>query len=273
MATGGFSNRNASIGAYNSPAIEWICIVFMFLAATNFTLIYRFLQGRIRDIVNNSEFKAYCLIIAVIAGGCAFVLFPEMGKAGLSGLEAAVTSIRQGLFHTLTVISSTGLTVADHRLWPPLAQGLLFILMFIGGCSGSTAGGIKVIRHLVLAKQTKNEMMRLMYPRGVFSIQLDKKVGRKDVVYGVAGFVFLYVVLILLTTILVCAGGVDLNNSFNLSILSLGNIGLGFGSTNVDVIVRDLPGYTKVFLCLIMITGRLELWTVFAFFSRGFRRR
>jgi trk system potassium uptake protein TrkH len=154
-----------------------------------------------------------------------------------------------------------------------MAQGVLFFLLFVGGCSGSTAGGIKVIRHVVLFKQTGNEMKRLLYPRGVFNIRLNKRVGRKDVVYGVAGFVFLYLLLAGAAALLLSSAGTEPFSAVNGALLTVGNVGLGLGQFGPGSALGDLPGYTKWGLSFVMIAGRLELWTAIVFFSREYWRR
>jgi trk system potassium uptake protein TrkH len=262
MATGGFSTRNAGIAAWQSPFIEWVCIVFMFLGGSNFSLIFSLLCGKGKEILRNSEARAYFRIIAAAVILCVAVLAPVTGPG---------KGIRLGFFQSLSILTTTGFTAADQRLWPPLAQVCLFFLMFIGGCSGSTAGGIKVIRHVILFKQAGNEVKRLLYPRGVFSISLNKREGRKDIVYGTAGFVFLYALLVLAATLLICGTGLDLFSSLNMGLLTAGNIGLGFVD-NMEETLRNLPAYAKWGLSFVMIAGRLELWTVFVLFTREFRR-
>jgi trk system potassium uptake protein TrkH len=264
MATGGFSTRNASL-AGQSPFIEWVCFAFMILAGFNFSLIYQLLRGKPRDILRNSEARAYGFITLAAGTGIALSLI----SAGTGPAEA----FRHGFFHTASIISSTGFSAANYELWPPLAQGILFVLMMIGGCSGSTAGGVKVIRFVVLIKQAGNEIKRLIYPRGVFNIQLNSKVGRKDVVYGVAGFVFLYFALILAAFFLISSAGVAPYSALNLALLSLGNIGMGVGGLIDGSIAAACPGYVKWGLSFVMIAGRLELWTALVIFTPEYWRR
>jgi trk system potassium uptake protein TrkH len=264
LATGGFSSQNESIAYYHSPAIEWICTIFMLIAGINYTLIYRLLRGKFKDILRNSEAKAYGLIILISVLIISVALLPT----DISLLD----TIRQAFFYTATILTTTGFSTVNMNLWPPLAQGVLFILMFIGGCSGSTAGGIKVIRHVVLWKQAGNELRRIIYPKGVFTVRLDKKVGRKDIVYGVAGFVFLYFMLLGFTVLLVSASGLNLFSSLNVALLTLGNIGLGLGLDNASAIAYGFPAGLKWALSFIMIVGRLELWTAFVLFSRDYWR-
>jgi trk system potassium uptake protein TrkH len=265
IATGGFSSRNNSIAAFSSPFIEWVCIVFMILAGYNFALIYQLLRGRVRDVFRNSEGRAYIAILGIAALITALSLY----SAGRDFPGA----LRQALFHCSSIATSCGLFTADHNLWPPLAQGVLFFLMFLGGCSGSTAGGIKVVRWVVLFKQAKNAARRLLSPRGVFNIRLNRKVGRKDVVYGVAGFIFLYFATLAASFFLTAGAGMDLWDSLNAALICLGNIGLGLGRLNGGAAIAACPDYAKWGLCLFMIAGRLELWTIFVMFMPEYWRR
>ncbi|MDR0624055.1 MAG: TrkH family potassium uptake protein [Treponema sp.] len=265
MATGGFSSRNASIAAYNSPWIDWVCTVFMALAGLNFTLYFQLLRGKYRTILSNSEARAYVGILLVSVVIITVTILPQSPSLG--------TAIRQASFQTVSVLTSTGFVTADHNLWPPLAQGALFFLLFIGGCSGSTSGGVKVIRYVVLVKQAGNEMKKIIYPKGVFNIQLDGRSGKKEVVYGVAGFVFLYFVWIFAAALLVSSAGMDIFTSLNAALICQGNIGLGLGALGPFSEVSAFPAYVKWGLSFIMILGRLELWTVMVFFTRDYWRR
>jgi trk system potassium uptake protein TrkH len=265
IATGGFSSRNNGIAAWHSPFIELVCIVFMILAGFNFKLLWRLLRGKYREVLRNSEARAYGLVILVSAGLCAFALYNAGGMPWGQ-------SIRQSLFQSVSLLSSTGLALTDQTLWPPLAQTLLFLVMFSGGCSSSAAGGIKLVRHVILFKQMNNEMKKLLNPRGVFSIRINGRAGRKDMVYGVAGFAFLYLALVFAVFLLLCASGLDIFSSFNLALLTQGNIGRGLGQSDFGPLIYGLPAPIKGGLCFTMIAGRLELWAVFALFSRNFRR-
>jgi trk system potassium uptake protein TrkH len=265
MSTGGFSSRNAGIAAYNSPRIEWVCTVFMMLAGLNFTLFFQLLKGKYRNVLANSEARAYggiILVSVIIITGAILFQSPSLG-----------TAVRYAFFHTASILSTTGLAAADYNLWPPLAQGVLFFLMFIGGCSGSAAGGIKVVRYVVLVKQTGNEMKKIIYPRGVVNIQLNGRSGKKEVVYGVAGFVFLYFVCIFAAALLVSSAGLDIFSSLNAALICLGNIGMGLGKPGPFSGVSAFPAYVTWGLSFIMILGRLELWTVLVFFTRDYWRR
>jgi trk system potassium uptake protein TrkH len=265
MATGGVSTKNSGIAFFNSPFIEGVSTVFMLLSALNFTMYYRLVKGKFRDIIQNTEGRVYLGIFLAAAGIITLTLVPVYGSIP--------TALRYAAYQTASILSTTGSASADYETWPLLAQGILFCLMFVGGCSGSTAGGIKVIRHAVLFKQSGNEIRRILYPLGVFSIRLNKKVGRKDVVYGVAGFVFLYMLVVAAATLLTAASGADPFSAFSASLAVLGNVGLGFGAVGPSHNYGAFADPVKWLFSLVMIAGRLELWTVFVLFTPGYWRR
>ncbi|MCL1814667.1 MAG: TrkH family potassium uptake protein [Treponema sp.] len=285
MATGGFSSRNEGLAYWNSPAIIWIVTIFMIIAGFNFTLLFRLLQRKWKDVWYSSEGRAYIGIILISTAIAAMSLHlsgETMANAKLAEIEAGIAyekpltsiggSIRTALFYTTSVLTTTGFSAGGQAILTPIARGVLFFLMFVGGCSGSTAGGIKVIRHVVLFKQCRNELKKILYPRGVFSIRLNNKVGRKDVVYGVAGFIFLYFALLAACALVIASSGLSHTNSLSIALLSLGNIGLDPALLNQTAIVGGLPDYAKWTLSFIMIAGRLELWTAFVFFSKEYWR-
>jgi trk system potassium uptake protein len=259
MATGGVSTKNAGFAFYNSAFIDWVTVIFMILAALNFNLYYRIVHKKFSDFAHNTETKVFFLIFIVAALAVSLSLVPQYGSFA--------DALRFGSFQTAAFLTTTGNARVDYTVWPSLAQAVLLCLMFIGGCSGSTAGGIKVIRHTVLFKQALNELRRIIYPQGVFSIQLNQKVGRKDVVYGVAGFVFLYFLVVGITSLVTAAAGFDISSSFSAALSMTGNIGIGFGAAGPFKNYSMFPDYLKLFYSLVMIAGRLELWTVLVLFT------
>ena len=265
MASGGVSTRNAGIAAFDSPFIDAVSTVFMLLAGFNFSLYYRLLQGKFQDIQNNTEARVYAGIFVIAAAIITLSLIPVYGSPA--------AAFRYAAYETASILSTTGSSIAAYENWPGIARMVLFTLIFIGGCSGSTGGGIKVIRHVVLWKQMGNELRQVMYPKGVFSIQLNKRVGRKDVIYGAAGFFFIYAVVVVLTTLAAAAAGIDLFSSFSAALSITGNIGAGFGAIGHTGNYSGFPAWIKYLYCFVMIAGRLEMWTVFVLFSPAYWRR
>lgn len=264
LGTGGFSTRNASVGAFNSSAINIICTVFMFLASLNFSLYVRLFQGHPEDIWRNSELKAFVRIFFGSGILIGLLIVPMYGFA---------KAFEHAFFQVASVISTTGFSSTDFDLWSESGKFVLLLLFFIGGCSGSTAGGIKVIRWVILKKQANNEIKRLLHPRGVFSIQLNEQPGRKDVVYSVAGFVFLYFLMVFLTSLVATFAGANTFSSIVSGLSLVGNIGAGFDMVGPTRNFNFYADWAKYFFSFAMIAGRLELYTMLVVFSKDFWRR
>ena len=265
MASGGVSTKNAGLVAFDSSFIEVTATVFMLLAGLNFNLYYRLLQGKFSEIKNNTEARAYLIIFAAAAGIITLSLLPVYGSFA--------SALRYATYQSASMLSTTGATIADYETWPTLARMVLFGLMFIGGCSGSTSGGIKVIRHVILWKQMGNELRKVVYPRGIFSIQLNKRVGRKDIIYGTAAFIFVYMTIVAVTTLITAASGTDLFSSFSVSLSIMGNIGVGFGATGPFHNYGTFPNHIKWLYSFVMIVGRLEIWTMLILFNPVYWKR
>jgi trk system potassium uptake protein TrkH len=265
LATGGFSPKNASVGHYDSAAVDAIITVFMLLAGLNFGLYYGLVTGNARRVVANLEMKVYLAIFASCTVAVAVVL---LGRQ----FDSLWTSLRFAGFQTASILTTTGYTTADYASWPPLSRAVLFALMFVGGCSGSTGGGIKVIRVVSLFKLGLNEMKVLGRPQGVFSLRVGRQTVKKDMMYSIAGFFFLYLLVLLVTTLVIGAGGNDLLTSFSGALVTVGNIGPGFGRLGPTHNYAFLPPYVKWYLGFAMMAGRLEIYTVLMLLTPGFWR-
>lgn len=257
LGTGGFSVKSASIGAYNSAAIDIIITVFMFLAGINFSLYYYMIQRNFREVKNNSELKVYIGIVVFFVLMVTISLLKTYGTFG--------KSLRYASFQVMSLLSTTGFATADYVIWPTTTQFWLFILFFIGGCSGSTAGGVKVIRWIILSKQLNNETKQMIHPHGVFSVRLNNKVGRKDIVFNVSAFIVLYLILVAVTTFVGCVGKLDLYTAFTGALSMVGNVGPAFGTLGPSANYGFLPSFVKYWYCFAMLAGRLELYTMLIF--------
>lgn len=265
LGTGGFSTKNSGIAHYNSPAIEWICTVFMFLAAINFSLYYYAVTFKFKEIIQNSEFKAFIFIVFATTLGITFFIYKIYNNFG--------HSFRVALFQTTSIISTTGFSSVNFDLWPAGAKIFLLFLMLIGGCSGSTAGGVKVIRWVVLSKQTTNEVRKMLHPHGVFNVQLNGRVGRKDVVFSVAGFLFLYCFIVAITALVAACNNIDTISSITASMTMVGNVGPGLGAVGPMYNFGFFSPATKWWFSFVMIAGRLELYTILIFFMPSFWKK
>ena len=265
LATGGFSPKNASVGHY-SPYIQNVITLFMVLAGVNFIMHYRLLTGHFKLVLRNTELKIYLGIFFVAA----LVMTLHLHISGI--YENFLTSLRYASFQTASILTTTGYVTTDFTLWPALSQALLFALMFVGGCAGSTGGGIKVVRVVSLFKQGFAEMSYLLYPRGVFSVRVNGTRLRKSVLHTISGFVTLYLVTILMTTVIISMDGHDLLTSLSTALATLGNIGPGFNLIGPSQNYAFFSDGVKWYLSFIMMLGRLEIYTVLVLFLPRFWR-
>ncbi|AEE17835.1 cation transporter [Treponema brennaborense DSM 12168] len=265
LGTGGFSTKNQSIAYYQSASVEWICTIFMILAGVNFSLYYYAILGKFDDIRHNSELKAYLAIIGVSTAA----ITPFI----LAGSDSVGDAVRTAAFQVASIISTTGYSSADFNLWLPGAQLVIVLLMFIGGCSGSTGGGVKVVRWVILSKQMSNEVRKMLHPHGVFSIRLNGRSGRKDVVFSVAAFLFLYLLLVFITAYIAALDGTDVLSAVTASLAMVGNIGPGLGKVGPVANYGFFADGVKWWFSFAMIAGRLELYTMLIFFMPSFWKK
>ena len=264
MATGGFSTKNTSITYFHSAYIDWVITIFMFIAGANFSVHFKLLTGKFSSLKDNElRFYAFIVVAAIL-----FVSI-DIEKQYNNFFDA----LRYGAFQVVSIVTTTGYTTADYERWPHFAQSILFILMFIGGCSGSTAGSIKVIRIYTLLKQSINEIKYHIHSKGVFSLTINKQMVRKNIVYSISGFFFLYMVTFAVVALSVSLFGVDLITSISASAATLGNIGPGFGLVGPTDNYAFLPATVKWILSFAMLAGRLEIYTVFVLLMPTFWKK
>ncbi len=266
MATGGFSTRNASIAGFNSAYVEWVVTVFMVLAGMNFTLHFWVLRGRWNVFWRDEEWRLYMLLWVGLSLAIALGLW-FLADAG------TLDSLRLAAFQVATILTTTGFATTDYSLWPALCLGLLIPLMFVGGSAGSTGGGPKVMRVLVVLKQSLSEFRRLVHPRLVAPVRLNRHTVDRQVVSSVYSFMGLYLGVFVVTGLLLTVMGLDLVDAFSASIACLGNIGPGLGSVGPAGNYAHLPVAAKWLLSAVMIVGRLEVYTVLVLLVPEFWRR
>lgn len=255
VSTGGFSPYNAYVPYFNTFDVEFIVIVTMLISSVNFALLYSLYNGKPQSLFHNSELRFYLAVVSFISLGIFFILM-------VTGTYSDwILALRQSVFQTVSLISTTGFATTDYGLWPYQAQFLLLMTFFIGGCAGSTAGGVKPIRILVMLKQTILELKYLLYPNGIFSLKINKMSVPKSTLGIVTGFITLYTLTVLVTTMLVATGGHSLETSFSAAISAIGNVGPSFGDIGAVGDFSFFQDYIKVTLSLAMIAGRLELYT------------
>jgi trk system potassium uptake protein TrkH len=265
MPTGGFSPKNASIGHYDSVYFDLVITFFMFMAGVNFVLHFQLLRRNPSTWWRSPEFKFYLLVtlgVTLIVTWCIYgSVYSSLGQA-----------LRYSLFQVVSIFTTTGYATADYELWGPLAQFLLLLCMIVGGSAGSTAGGVKCMRVIILIKQAQRELMRLVHPRAVVPIKLGGKLVSDEILSGIVGFFLLYLALAALSMCILAALGLDLLTSIGAVIACISNIGPGLGQVGPTDNFGHLPALGKWVLTFCMLLGRLEIYTVIVLFSGEFWR-
>jgi trk system potassium uptake protein len=265
MATGGYSTKQASIGHWDSPFIQYVIIFFMILAGTNFTLSYFALHLRFDKISRNEEFRYYISFILLFTVIIGLGLFLSMDMN-------AEQSFRISLFQVVSIMTTTGYVTSDYLSWIPVLGVIVFFLMFFGGSAGSTGGGVKIMRVVLLLKNSALELKRLIHPNAVVPVRYNQQLIDPQIITNVLAFVSYYLIILAVSMLLMSALGYDLDTSLGAVATCLGNIGPGIGEVGPMSTFNHVPDFGKWFLSFLMLVGRLELFTVLVLFSRTFWR-
>jgi trk system potassium uptake protein len=262
VATGGFSTKNTSIILY-SPYIQYVITIFMLLAGINFSLFYLAFKGEIKTIFKNEELKFYLLVIGIIGLITTVTLFAQANYP----LESA---FRHGFFQIVSIITCTGFATDDYLLWPNFLVILVFFALFIGGSTGSTSGGIKMSRHLILLKNLSLILNKLIHPKVFSTVKLNNKSLTYEENFSVLIFIFYYLILFILSSIIIIAIGVDMQTSTSAVATCMAGIGPGIGTVGPVSNFALLPDTAKLILSVDMIAGRLELLPIFILVHKNF---
>ena len=263
MATGGFSTRNDSIAYFTSPSIQYTIILFMFIAGTNYSIIYLLLKGRFKVAWKNDEYRFYLRFVAVLVAFIGIAVY----FVTQSDFEE---SFRTAAFQVVSIITTTGYVTADYTSWSPGLTTVFFVLLFCGACAGSTSGGIKLIRHLVFIKNSYLEFKRILHPRAVIRIKLNRQIVAPRILTHILVFLLIYLALFVLGTIAVTACGVDYISASGAVATSLGNVGPAIGAVGPADTFAQVPLSAKWVLTLLMLLGRLELFSILVLFTPYF---
>jgi trk system potassium uptake protein TrkH len=277
LSTGGFSTKNTSVAYWNdTPSIQYIITFFMFLAGTNFVLSYFAFKGKVQKVIKDEEFKFYTIFTVLFSVMCALVIFynaevpiSDYHPQVLGGFES---SFRHALFQVISVVTTTGFVTADFSSWTPFLSVFFFGLMFVGGSAGSTSGGVKVVRHLVMIKNGLLEFKRTLHPNAVIPVRYNSKAVSKEIVFNVLAFFILFMLLFIIGALGLGVLGLDFATSIGGAVSSLGNVGPAFGSLNPLANFGHLPALAKWWCAFLMLLGRLELFTVLIVFTPFFWR-
>lgn len=264
VSTGGYSTKNASIAYWNSAYVDYVITIFMCVGATNITLIYFFLNGRFNKLLKDEETRwFYGFVFLNILVVTAWLLY----QGYESGLEVA---FRKAAFQVASLISTCGFATADYVLWGPFFWMIALILMIVCGCAGSTSGGVKMGRMVILSKNLFNEFKKRTHPNAVLPVRINNHVISADIVHRVLAFVFVYISLIIFSCLVLTLDGMSFNDTIGAVISAISNTGPGLGTLGPTGNFSEVPAVSKWFLSFLMMTGRLEIFTVLALLLPGF---
>ena len=264
--TGGFSTKQASVAYYNSPYIEYVISIFMFISGINFTLLLLFVNRKFKKFTGDAELRFYFGSVSLFTTVIAIVLYYTSSM----GIEE---SFRKSLFQVISIQTSTGFATDDYMRWTPVLWGMFTIIMLMGACAGSTTGGLKCIRMVILTKVSRNEFKHILHPNAVLPVRINKQVIPPSIVSTVLAFCFIYIVIIIIGTLLMMAMGVGAEESLGCVISSISNMGPGLGETGPSYSWNALPDAAKWLSSFLMLLGRLELFTVLLLFTPDFWKR
>ena len=266
MATGGFSTKNASTAYFTSPFTQYIFVFFMFFAGMNFSLHYLAMHKNFSFFKTNDEFKFYLYFIILTA---IFVTLIHLPHVDFHPEEA----FRQSIFHVVSLVTTTGYVSSDYEYWAIFSRMIFFILLFIGGSAGSTGGGMKIVRHLLLFKNGFLELKRLIHPRAVIPVRLNGKSVSPEIISNVQAFFIIYILIFVLGSIILSLMGIDFITSVGAVATCIGNVGPGIGTVGPVANFNHLPDMSKWLLSFFMLLGRLELFTVLIIFTPYFWKK
>lgn len=278
LSTGGFSTKNASIAYWNdNPTIQYIIIVFMLLAGSNFVLSYYAFKGKISKVIHDDEFKWYFYFIAGFTAISALIIYFQ-ADVSISSIDHPMvlgegeSAFRHSLFQVLAVVTTTGFVTADYTMWTPFLTILFFGLFFLGGSAGSTAGGVKVMRHIIMIKNGIIEFKRTLHPNAILPVRFNGKSISKEIVFNILGFFILYMLSFIIGAVVLASLGLDFETSIGGAASSLGNVGPAFGGLSPVNNFDMLPDFGKWWCSFLMLIGRLELFTVLILLTPFFWR-
>ena len=265
MPTGGFSTQNASIAAYSNPLIHYVIIFFMFIAGVNFTLHFRAITGNFKSYFKDYEFKVYFFILFFAT---TFIFF----NISYSELDLNYNTFRISLFQSLALMTGTGYANANYELWPFFSQLLLFFMMFFGAMGGSTSGGLKIARVILLIKYAASETRRMLHSRAIIPIRIGDRIISDDVIRNTLGFFLIYLSFFVMTALVLTALNFDFLSSLSAAASAIGNVGPAFGAFGPTDNYALLHPIGKWMMTFCMLLGRLEIFTIMVLFSRTFWR-
>ena len=268
MASGGFSTKNDSLAHWNHlPWIQYIVIIFMFLAGTNFILSYFFFKGNLKRLFKDEEFILYLKLILILTVIVSITIITGVDLKNNSFDHPQVwgkmeSSVRHAAFQIIAIITTTGFVTSDFTVWSPFLKVLFFGLMFIGGSAGSTSGGVKIVRHLIMIKSGLLEFKKALHPNAIIQTRYIGKVVNQEIIGNILGFFIIYMILFIIGCLVFGFLGLDFESAIGVAASSLGNVGPALGDFGPSSNFNELPVFGKFWSSFLMLLGRLELFTV-----------
>ena len=266
LASGGFSTKNQSVAYYNSPFIEYVIIVFMFIAGTNFSLHYLALKGKIFNYFKDSEFRFYTLFIFLVVTASALHLI-------IHNNQSVESSFRDTSFSIISILSSTGFATVNYESWAPFFTEIFLVLLLFGACAGSTSGGVKMVRYQLLLKNSLIELKRLIHPQAVIPVRQNNKAVHSDIIAKVGAFVLLYLFIFGIGSVILAITGLNSTSAMGAVAACLANIGPGLDATGPITNYSSVSELGKWVLSFVMLLGRLEIFTILILFSPSFWKK
>ena len=280
VSTGGFSTKNSSVAYYNNmPAIQYIIAIFMFIAGTNFVLTYFALKGKIQKVLQNEEFKYYLFSVIGISTIIAITIIFFQDPNLKTSIEHPMvfgkveSAFRHSFFSVISVITTTGFVTADFTMWNIFITAIFFSLFFLGGSAGSTSGGVKIVRHIILLKSSFLEFKKSLHPNAIIPVRYDGQTVHKNIVFNILSFFIIYMLIFIMSSVALTLFGLDFMSALGAAASSLGNIGPAIGSVSPVDNFNHLSNAAKWFCSFLMLIGRLELFTVLILFTPFFWRK
>ncbi|MBP5260024.1 MAG: TrkH family potassium uptake protein [Paludibacteraceae bacterium] len=268
MASGGFSTKNASIAAFESPVIEYIIMVFMFLSGINFALYFRLLTGQFGKFFRDEEFRHYCRILMIL------ILLVGIGLYFTQREAMTIPEvIRNSMFNVIALVTTTGYATVEYMEWSPFVWTSIMIAMLFSACAGSTSGGIKTARLVLLFKNSVYEFKRLIHPNAVLPVQFNGHVISPQIVNSIVAFIALYVSIIVISILVFTFNGMSFDLAFGTAVSAIGNIGPTVGGIGATTSYAGLTDFAKCYMAVLMLIGRLEIFTVLIIFTPAFWKK
>lgn len=270
IATGGFSTHNNSLEFYNSAAIHYTVALFMFISGINFVMLIYLLRGKVHNFFQDEELRWYSVAVLV------FTVLLTMGlyvvRPGWTGMHME-RSFRDSIFTVISAMTSTGYTISDYMYWPVVAWVIIFFLMLTGACAGSTAGGIKWVRLAIILKNGVAEFQRRIHPNAIIPVKLNNKAIPQQTINNIMAFLIFYIFIIVITVVTFCASGVNFDEAIGAAVSAIGNVGISIGQFGPAGTYAEFPMVAKWVMSMVMVIGRLEIFTILLLFTRVLWRK